>query len=696
MERSDSPDSFNKIKLRSILDVDNSRVRFEECVSTVRRNVINVDGSGSLYSGESTNEEKKEIVLEENYNTGSRNVVRRNVINLKQKENTDVPIDSIHLPIPQADEDKGTTTSVVDGIDEVSRYGSLTENAYSLIYISDACCISFYFGLFFSMFQLLFPILALVNAVEKKPNVFNVPVNVSKEVFTAGVLCIFISVPTFTDLLDAIEHFQNGYNKELALKQASGATYLKWLLAFSLQLLVGGVFNLVIFILIVQSTTIIEMFLNFAALQFITDIDDLAFSMAKRGYFPNVVGRTCNKVTKHKTPKLKTQRFRRLCLIFFYIFFLSWYVYIHYYQHKGKYQCKRLRVQLTDSYIHKLPLFSGFYKMVDVIVDSRHVFVDENSDIGQLAYFRYCQKEKAFVFNILDEPYNDNNLTKIIESNDICEVSDQANYMQSAETQGYDIMETNPSDWMIRKNSFTNYFYPVDYFALTCADCTPETCNGVCGGENKNECICMNHYGVFCEFNNGPCDSIQINTDTPKFDSHNIPFDNRTTHTVSSSFKMLRTSDGNIAYFYAKPMYGYDHQDGYMDFLFYSGRRYYLVDLKHTDSGMPNSTDNLTKIADLVSSGVDITDTTPWNSSHPYYMSAPIDIDTPSDRIDPIGLNWYKVDKNYADYSNWEQGIQIDTVLACADCVDFPGHGFLCPHDYSKCTADNVCESFYE
>jgi len=597
--------------------------------------------------------------------------------------------------IIKEEEDKGTTKSLVDNIDakddnskeEISGSVSLTENAYSLIYTSDVGSPAFYFGLFFSLFQSMFPILALINLINEKPNLFSVPYNIDNEVIVAGIFCIIISVPTFPDLLDSIERFHEGYDEESALKQSSGATRTKWLLAFFLQLVIGCMFQFVIFILIIQSNQVIGMSLNFAALGFITEIDDVSFSLAKRGYFPESVQKACEEVTKHKTPNHKSLWFRRICLLLITTILLAGYGKIQALQDKGEFMCKRIRAQFSDSYVSDLPLNSGHFKLNnDLMVDGRHVYQFEDDSS---VFFRYCKNINSFVFGRIEQKYeNEDDLLGLIKSKEYCKVGNPDYYiMRSAETEEYNILAVETSNWRTRKNYWSNFMYPVDYFTLWCTDCNFETCgNGVCN--DNNDCICDDGtYGLQCQFLNGPCDSIQVDSLTQGFQPVTTPIDN-ITHDVSLSFKMLYTSDGKIQYVYARPMYG-SMNDGHMDFLVFLGRRYFLFDVNYT---------GLTEVADLFASGdIDIYNIV--DNYDVYYMSDPIDIFTPSDRIDPVGLNWYEVVKTTAGISIadiWSQGVQIDTVLVCADCVNYTDYGFLCPLDYSKCTEDNVCESFSE
>ena len=88
----------------------------------------------------------------------------------------------------------------------------------------------------------------------------------------------------------------------LTTLQFSTCPNSKFYFAFTLQLAIGILFLLAIFILIVQSTEVVGMFLNYAALQFITEVDDIAFKLAALGY----VGKSMKKenIDQQMTHKL--------------------------------------------------------------------------------------------------------------------------------------------------------------------------------------------------------------------------------------------------------------------------------------------------------------------------------------------------------------------------------------------------------
>ena len=70
------------------------------------------------------------------------------------------------------------------------------------------------------------------------------------------------------DLFKGLDHLFNGFDEGVA-QMKEGATGFKWALAGFLQACVGFAMTMDLFILMMQSTSVIGMCLNFAALHFV-------------------------------------------------------------------------------------------------------------------------------------------------------------------------------------------------------------------------------------------------------------------------------------------------------------------------------------------------------------------------------------------------------------------------------------------
>ena len=290
-----------------------------------------------------------------------------------------------------------------EGTENVRLSATLTQNSYSLIYVGDPRSGAFWYGVTFFVFQITLPVLALTDLVDiTKENYLGAPYGVTPVVRTAGFLTLFLAVIFFRDLLDAFERLHEGYDRESALAQSPHATFWKWLLAFSLQFINGSIFLLVIFVLNVQSTTVIGMMLNFAALGFITEIDDVAFELALRGYFSDSLQQACLDVKEHKTLDMKGPLVRKLALLFFSLAVIGPYSYVAVLSAEGEFVCRRIEAQFGDSFHPELQQLTGAY-YVDFYnrENDRLVYQDEKTE--EYSIFRYCFSENAWVFGVLDD-----------------------------------------------------------------------------------------------------------------------------------------------------------------------------------------------------------------------------------------------------------------------------------------------------
>jgi hypothetical protein len=120
------------------------------------------------------------------------------------------------------------------------------------------------------------PVLDLVDVSDEPPlttsgrvNRLQIPAGVDATVTVAQFIGIFMTINFLLDGGDLIKGFDqlcNGYTDEMR-QQSHYATYSKWLLAGILQATSGCFMLLNLFILSMQSTSVISFCLNFAALQ---------------------------------------------------------------------------------------------------------------------------------------------------------------------------------------------------------------------------------------------------------------------------------------------------------------------------------------------------------------------------------------------------------------------------------------------
>lgn len=210
------------------------------------------------------------------------------------------------------------------------------------------------------------------------------------------------------------------------------------------------------FILVVTPNSVVEMFLNFAALEFITEVDEIAFALAVRGYLSAKMKESCVAVQKFHLPPRKGGRcLRRTVYVLLTGLVLGMYGVIWSKQKAGDFDCKRIQVQFGDGFMTTLPIFSGYYKYSRAYYDGRPSYLDVKN---RGAAFRYCVNAESgyWVFNHI------NNITGITSVADMC-----TNYIsRSPYTIGFSIMDDLSNTWVTKRDARDNLEYPVDYFTI--------------------------------------------------------------------------------------------------------------------------------------------------------------------------------------------------------------------------------------
>ena len=574
-----------------------------------------------------------------------------------------------------------------DNDDDLS--AKLTTNTYSILYVADPKSPAFIFGIVFFLFQVSLASLALVDLLDasSQNNVMKIPAGIPTYVRVAGYLSVVLAVPLFTDLLDSVERIHEGYDT-VVLKQAPHATKCKFFMAYSLQFASGALFQTVIFLLIVQSTTVISMLLNFAALQFITEVDDVAFSLAARGYFNQSIKKTCQEVQELRTPNTKGPWLRRIFFGFIVMVVLVAYTSVFIQQEQGSYLCNRIEVQFGDEALSELPLYSGaYYVDKDKRENDRYVYIDEVS--GQ-QIFRYCRSEGAWVFGYFGNDMSD-------DPDDLYDAicDDNSWLSKSPETRSFSILDVKASDWLVTTNEQNALVDPVEHFVIQCLDCTDTTCNEL-GGTCQNDftltddaqvCACNEgFFGSECQFDISTtvCDSITFDHRFEPFEAAGFAFGTR--------YDLVVDENGDFMGFFDKTVYAHVYPEsdtalfGLMEVIAFYGRRYYLTTV-NWKADFPNATvDTAAQIYVKQlqlnrQGGFAFTD-------NPDFVSDPLNLASARNQITPTNLDWYLT---ATDVAGLPLGIgpSVSTRLVCEQCDDTVNSCH-----YGVCIKDNESDGF--
>jgi hypothetical protein len=401
-------------------------------------------------------------------------------------------------------------------------YTPLVEDTYSLIFTAKAGSAAFIFAISVFCFQATIIWLILWDLIDPgKVNPLNplkIPPRVDIQVTIVQGLSLLLAVMTQGDLLTAVIHFHAGYDGKKLLKINTSFTFGKWLTAGVLQFFVGSTKLVVTFISMLQRTTVISIMANFAALSFVAEIDDIAYSLAKRGFALDSVERECELMTEYKIPrKRKSNIFRRVVFLIIFAGLVCGYGYVVHLQLSGIFLPSTLFAQfggLSQS-------FSGVYDQGDKLNGRRVVYIERKR---KKARFAYCKKENAWTFS---------------RNEDACDWDARSPEQPAS----YDITTTTVSGWLGRSGE--------KLLVLIDNDCAT---SGLCPSERgecvNNECICHEgRFGLNCEFSEPPCERLDVDQRWGKFPSLFGAFH------LSSSYKLLLDDNETPVEVYNRPVY---------------------------------------------------------------------------------------------------------------------------------------------
>ncbi len=571
----------------------------------------------------------------------------------------------------------------VDGESLTEKY--LSPDVYSLIYVCNHRSVSMiYCGacVLFQFTVIALLILAASNALndEKTTNFFKVPIDVDREVRISQLFAIILLVVSQDDFIYGISFFFDGYSPEI-LKKAPYATLTKFYIAGTLKMCEAGSCLFITFILIVQSSTVIGLFLNFAALAFVYCIDDVFFNLAGSFMFSDELAILVSQVRTMMVPipfrvpsyKDSVSSYRFINLVHTISILVVGWMLITIRQLEGNHACPSLRVQFGDEAIAALSMYSGPYDRMQFLGQEKyqlnHRFVYIRRDPRD-AMFAYCKSTKTwnFIADFNGETY---------QTLDPCGNSTMA---QSAETETYDILDTTNSPWSTI-NLQTSNDAIIDFFTMVCNECGDGDCYGR-GKCEDNVCVCnKDAYGLDCQFD-VVCDNL-----TESF-NHDL-FQNN----ITGPFQIFSRSSEFLANH--RPIYfRYTQSQALAEYIMFLGRRwgYFTsvedneqidgIEVEDEDAAYKLFVQNLTEQFSNIAKSVVI----PFDYL-PVLLSDPVTYGTAWDTGAPYGVSWYETVK-VPFYVAADSSKPKNSRLLCPTCSDISN-----PCQYSGvCTANATCD----
>ena len=390
--------------------------------------------------------------------------------------------------------------------DEDDEVASLDQNTFSFLISSRFLSIPFLTGLFvFAVKNGIF-YLTLANVVNfRKPfNKLGVPVTTSLPVSIAQFFAYCIAVLTQDDLLTAVILLMQGYDADMRRvfgRNAGGGTSWQWSLTLVISFF-DGLFGLMVtFLLIVRAPTVLDVILNFAAVEFVTGLDEAAFVLAKLGLLGLSNKLEAARVeegtysTKHQ---VKFRRIRVMGIFIILSFIISGWAYFTALQAEGRYATKTFIVQFDHNVRPELSAHSGFYTLKTRYSPSPHrrfQYVEEREGKRQ-GRFEYCQQSRRWTF--------------VLQGDDPC---DQSKVLVTSVITGLlDLNQLSDEDWFVILPGKLQALPKQDFYIS--AGCEiHDDCGGLSRGVcEDNKCRCKDgFYGFRCVHEeNATCPQLEI------------------------------------------------------------------------------------------------------------------------------------------------------------------------------------------
>ncbi|CAB9500558.1 neurogenic locus notch homolog protein [Seminavis robusta] len=516
---------------------------------------------------------------------------------------------------------------------------ALTEDIYSIMYTAEPMSLAFFFAVLVFLIQFTILVLIfidLVHTTDDPPtssngeiNRISIPVDVDRTVHIAQGLSVILII-NFTakdgDLIRGCSRFFNGYDHE-HINDHPGATKIKWVMSSLLQAS-SGVFMIIdLFMLLMQSTTVVGLCLNFAALHFVQDIDDVAFAVAETGLTGRRIQQEVKGVGDIMTTaanKKRTLWMRRILMVTIVIvLYICWAV-LTSWQLFGKFACDELFIQFGDAYDPDLALYSGRF-----LAQGRQSSRTKYVDLSGTYKMRYSRSNKAWVL----EPNS-------LEKGPVV--------IMSSQTDSFDVTTVADQTWF---HNTTAGFAPVDWFALSCHECE-NRCHQDRGKCENQVCICKEgFFGMSCEIETPECPHYAIDFRT-RGTLGNIPggsffFDKLfASPDFAPANNMSRLEfNGRFVYLPYNPNWLRLSEDyKVQNFMLFTGRRWMILGTQLESDALAwidfLNFMNATILSDNPSPAGKLQLLAKSPDYHPIFYSSPVDLSTPTWAYDPSTVTW--------------------------------------------------------
>jgi hypothetical protein len=251
----------------------------------------------------------------------------------------------------------------------------LPPDMFSFLVCSKVLSEPFVLGITVFVFQITIYGLLAVNLINLSiDNPLDVLANVETNVRVAQFLAVIVAVLTQEDLQTSLEQINEGYRPDHIGKEFGEASCGRWWFATMCWFLQGTLRLVVTFFLIVKVNNVFDLLLNFTAMEFVSELDNVAFFLAGTGYFGSKNAKKSEEIDETSYLQAEDKKIQRktlhviLLIVVFSGTLAGWGV-IARNQTLNEYLCKHFFVYSTQTE----PILSGVYDLKKAEQNNKHV-----------------------------------------------------------------------------------------------------------------------------------------------------------------------------------------------------------------------------------------------------------------------------------------------------------------------------------
>jgi hypothetical protein len=540
----------------------------------------------------------------------------------------------------------------------------LSQSTHSFLFTEPTCSVAFAFAALVVVVSCTCFVLALIYSlanVENRNNPLSVPVNVDITVKITQYLALAIGLIMEEEIPESLYLLRVVTEKSLRSVEPD-IRYSKFVVWSLVRVVMGYLFLSNLFIFICRATSVIDIFFDVLALQFLQQIDDVAFHLARLSVFGRHLKRAslrgCFRRELDKLPLSKRRGKMRFVSALYLVNFctlMTGMVVISRRQSSGCFTCESITVRFSDEIWENAfvlnsttgrvdnsgfdliySYFSGVY-VVNGTHDGRPVYTEQNKfdhrpygvKIG--ATIRYCKEERAWVF-----------MHELIRKDAHTLDSSCPWLLRSPETYSFDLLAVS-GDWSI----WTGVISDGASFRTKCNGCNSYADCNFHGACVDGRCVCdisesdgyPLHTGKHCELPR-PCARLVGNE--------------------GGRWEILMIDNYSPWRAYGRGVYGYDSgsnltlSEDESLVLVYTGSRWFFSLFE--DGELKSREDRLLYVREVHAF---------WDRLYKYNTKA---VSNPTSKSDPIAVDFFTIE---------ERGERYGPLGKLVPAQDPPGSGFF-------------------